>query len=101
MKTLCKHHGCKVIDNIRAPRYHDKKALIGVYQINKKQDHYLIKFTDTKKDGSLCYPQPRYVSRKDIIKNKIETNGSIECYPVPMDDLEVVEIKERCEHEYI
>lgn len=98
---LCKHHGYKVITNIKAPRYHDKKALIGVYQISKKHDGYLIKFSDTKKDGSLQYPQPRYGSRSMIIRHKIESNGSIDNYAVPMDKLEVVEIKEHCEHEYI
>lgn len=96
---LCKHNGYKVIDNIRAPRYHDKKVLIGVYQLSKKNPDYIIRFTDIKKDGTKQYPQDRYISGKVIKQHKKESNGTIDCYAVPMDKLEIIEYMPHCEHE--
>lgn len=98
MKTLCKHHGLKSI-KIWNPRYHDKKVLIGVHHI-KKSPEYIIRFTDRKEDGTLRYPGDRIIQSKVIRKHKKVSNGTIDCYAVPMDKLDKVTYKEHCEHEY-
>lgn len=96
---VCKHTQFKVIE-IWSPRFHDKKTLIGVHHIKKKLDNYVIRFTDKNKDGELRYPGDRFIKRKDIVGHKTESNGTIDCYVVPMSKLtDKLEVRPHCEHE--
>lgn len=74
--------GCQLID-IWQPRWKDRRVLIAKYKVGT---HNEITFSKTKSlEGSF------YISGNDIIKHPLETNGTIACYAVPLDDLEKLE----------
>jgi len=65
--------------NVWSPRYHDKVVLIAKYKV---QDNNVIKFTKDKNwKGS--YP----LTKNQITKYPIESNGSINCYAVSLNEL--------------
>jgi hypothetical protein len=64
---------------IWSPRYHDRKVLIAKYKV---QDSNVVKFTKDKRlTGS--YP----LTRAQIVKYPLESNGTIPCYAVSLDEL--------------
>jgi hypothetical protein len=73
---------CKLIE-IWAPRYKDRKILIAKFKVGT---HNEIVFTRAKH-----LPDHYYLSGKLIRSCPIETNGTIECYAVPVDELEPIE----------
>jgi hypothetical protein len=63
------------------PRWHDRKVLIAKYKV-----HYginRITFTKAKQLKQKVY----CMDGADIAKYPIETNGTIECYSIPLDEL--------------
>jgi hypothetical protein len=60
------------------PRWHDRKVLIAIYKV--KSGINIIKFTKCK-----SIPGKFYLTDLEIKKYPIESNGSIDCYAVPLD----------------
>ena len=73
---------------IWTPRWHDRKVLLAAHKVGT---HNKIKFTKAKSLGE----EPYYISGAKVKKCKKETNGTIMCYAVPLDDLEPLEINVR------
>ncbi len=73
------------------PRYHDRVVLLSK---NKVGTHNKIRFTKAPSMGDGLY----YVSDKVVKKCKVESNGTIKCYAVPLDELERLEITEKTEY---
>lgn len=67
------------------PRYHDKKVLLARYKVCDGDNK--IVFTKAKHLAGKTF----HVSGDVVRKCKLETNGSIPCYAVPMDALTVEE----------
>lgn len=70
------------------PRFHDKVVLLAKYKVG---EHNKIVFTKAPSMGT----EPYYVSGATVKKCKLETNGAIKCYAVPINKLEPLEITER------
>lgn len=94
MKRLCRHTPHRTIDDIFAPKYSTNEVLINVNKIREGVDDYLIHFS---KAPSL--PGWFHVSRKDVVKQRIQGNGAGKCYVISMDLLEPFEPIKECEHE--
>lgn len=88
---LCRHTQFRSLV-IFAPRWHDRRVLIAAHKVG---EHNKITFSKTP-----SLPETYYLSKKEITKYKKESNGTIQCYCVPIDDLRVLELPERCEHDY-
>lgn len=89
MIDLCKHTQFKVLE-IWEPRWHDRRALIAKYKVG---EHNKITFPKTK-----SMPDTYYLSGKTIKKYKQESNGTIMCYCVPLDELEQLKLNDMCIH---
>lgn len=87
---LCKHQGAKSFD-IWNPRWHDKRVLMAVHKVS---DHNRVVFSKSK-----ALKGEFYISGKIVKRYKKENNGKIECFSVPLDKFEPLEIKAHCEHE--
>ena len=92
MIQLCRHAGVKYHE-VWSPRWHDKRVLISDYKI---KEHNIIKFT---KSPTLPDDKLHYVSGKTVRKYKKESNGSVMCYCIPLDQLQDFETATHCEHE--
>jgi hypothetical protein len=92
MTPLCKHTQFKYLE-IWQPRYHDKKVLLAKFKVGQ---HNKVVFTKAPSMGT----DPYYISGQTVKKYKLETNGSVQCYAVPVDEFVPLELAERCEHEY-
>lgn len=66
---------------IWSPRYHDNVVLIAKYKVCNGQN--MIRFTRAKHLLGKTFR----VSGDEIRRCKVETNGRIPCYAVPMDKL--------------
>lgn len=75
-----------VID-IWTPRYHDRKVLIAVYKV--KENNKIV-FSKAKHLADKVY----YMSGRQIRSYPVDTNGKVQCYAVPLDELEPLEYKE-------
>jgi hypothetical protein len=73
---------------IWTPRYHDQTVLLAAHKVGL---HNKILFTKAKHLGT----DPYYVSGKTIKKYKKESNGKIDCYAVPLGELEPLIINTR------
>ena len=64
--------------DIWQPRWHDRRVLIAKYKVVKSDN--LIRFTKapTLSGKVFCLPY------EEIVCHPIETNGSIDCYSVPL-----------------
>lgn len=69
---------------IWAPRWHDRKVLIAKYKVCNGKN--VIIFTKGTLKGKKFY-----IMGSDLVKHTLETNGTISCYAVPLDDLKVEE----------
>lgn len=65
------------------PRYHDKTVLLAMRNVGT---HNEIVFTKDKN-----WPGSYYLSGDTIKSSPVVTNGTIMCYAVPLDKLEVLE----------
>lgn len=65
------------------PRWKDRKVLIAKYKVGT---HNRIVFTKTK-----SMPGEYYLSGEAIRRYPLQTNGTLECYAVPMDELQRLE----------
>ena len=64
---------------IWTPRWHDRKVLIAKYKVETTND---IEFTKGTLKGK------KYtVSGKDIVKHPLESNGTLSCYAVPLNEI--------------
>lgn len=86
---LCKHAGYRLY-NIVEPRWHDKRVLLAAHKV---RNHNVIKFK------SKMLPDLYYLSGATIKSFSKQSNGSIDCYAVPLDRLEAFDYLEHCEHE--
>lgn len=68
------------------PRYKDRVVLVAKYKV--KQQNKVV-FTKAKHLAGKEY----YLSGADVAKYPIDTNGTLDCYAIPLDDLEPLEIK--------
>lgn len=73
--------------DIWSPRYRDRKVLIASYKV--KENNKII-FTRAKHLAGHEY----YMSGAKIRSYPIDTNGKVQVYAVPLDDLESLEYKE-------
>jgi hypothetical protein len=74
------------------PRYRDKVVLLNKRRVGA---HNKITFTKAPSMGT----QPYYANGSMVKKCKLDTNGTIPCYAVPLDKLEPLEINRRSVHE--
>lgn len=72
----------QVID-VWQPRWRDKVVLIASWKVGT---HNEITFSRTK-----SMPETYYLSGETIRACPMDTNGSVGCYAVPMDKLEILE----------
>lgn len=73
------------------PRYHDNMVLLAKRKVGT---HNKIVFTKAPSMGSAPY----YVSGATVKKCKLDDNGKIPCYAVPVDKLEPLEINEKSDY---
>ena len=67
------------------PRWKDRVVLIAKYKVG---EHNKITFTKTKSMAD------RYYLSGETIRNcPLDTNGTTDCYAVPMDKLELLEVE--------
>lgn len=88
--TTCKHMPMQLFD-IWEPRYRDKTVLLAARKVG---DHNKIVFSKAPSMGT----EPYYITGKKVKSYKKEDNGKINCYVVPLDELEPLEYQELCEH---
>lgn len=62
------------------PRWHDKTVLLAKHKVNDTNE---VCFTKAPSLGT----EPYYVSGEIVKKCKIESNGKIDCYAVPLTEL--------------
>lgn len=72
--------------DIWQPRWKDRTVMIAKYKVGT---HNLINFTKTP-----TMKDEYYLSGATITKFPLETNGKVECYCVPLDELIVFEGRE-------
>ncbi len=63
------------------PRWHDRKVLIAKYKVSQGTNEII--FTKAKN----LIGKRFYLRGEEIIKYPLETNGTIDCYAVPLDKL--------------
>lgn len=76
--------------SIWEPRWRDRKVLLAKHKVG---DHNKIVFSGnpaTKRNS--MGDKPYYVSGTTVKKFKKESNGSIDCYAVPVSELEPLEL---------
>lgn len=73
---------CQLL-TIKQPRWRDRVVLLAKYKVGT---HNKIVFSDTP-----SMPGAYYVSGTTAAGYPLESNGKIQCYAVPLDDLEVLE----------
>lgn len=91
---LCAHTQFRSF-SIYSPRWHDRRVLLADYKL---QDHNKILFTG--KDGESMGDQPYYISKKAAKKYPKESNGTIMCRAIPLDELQLLQVNKMCEHLY-
>ncbi len=80
--TLSKDTSCQLFQ-INQPRWHDKTVLLAKYRVGQ---HNEVIFRYARN-----YPDSYYLSGEEIKQHPIETNGTIECYAIPLNKLELLE----------
>ena len=75
--------------DILQPRYHDNVVLLAKYKIDKLGGHNIIHI----KKGA--YSGDWYIDNKTVYKYPFESNGKIQCYAVPLDELKIYEGREK------
>lgn len=77
--------------DIWSPRYHDKTVLLSMGKVKATKCKYIkVKFTKANSmEGDWVVPTAT------VKKCRVESNGTIQCYVVPLDKLEVLEINQR------
>lgn len=73
------------------PRYHDKTALLNGPKVKRATTQWVrVKFTKAKSmEGDWV------VSRSKVMKYPLQSNGTIQCYAVPLSELNILEIDEK------
>jgi hypothetical protein len=84
--VISKHTPLNVIE-IWQPRYKDRKVLVACYKV---QEHNKIVFSKAKHLADREF----YIRGREARMHPVETNGTISCYAVPMDDLQPLEYQE-------
>lgn len=81
--------------DIWQPRWHDKTVLLSVGKVRAAKTKYLrIIFSKTPSmDGDWV------IDTTQVKKHKKETNGTIQCYVVPLSELLPLEVVDREPHE--
>lgn len=67
------------------PKYSDQTVLLAIHKVG---EHNKIVFTKSSSMGT----EPYYVSGDTVKKCKKESNGKIQCYAVPLNKLETLEL---------
>lgn len=68
---------------IKQPRWKDRVALLAKYKIGT---HNIVRFTETP-----SMTQDYYISGEAVRQHPLTSNGKIECYQVPLTDLDYLE----------
>jgi hypothetical protein len=90
---LCKHEPHTTIDWVREPRYHDDSILLHKGKMDLANEHLIIKFVKCNK-----YPDWFYMSKKDVVKQKVQANGKGEVYVVSMKKAKPFTAIKMCNH---
>ena len=88
---ICRHIPLRLFE-IKHPRYHDRKVLLKASRIG---GHNKVVFSEAPSLGT----DPYYISGKIAKKYKKESNGTIQCYSIPLDELKPFELTNKCIHE--
>ena len=88
---LCRHSGAKKHE-IWHPLYSENRVLIACHKVG---EHNIIEFTKAK-----SLPGLYYVSGKTARKYKKTSNGQIDCFSIPLSELQPYELMQHCPHEY-
>jgi hypothetical protein len=73
---------CNVVE-IWQPRWKDRTVLIAKYKVGS---HNIVRFTKAK-----SLSDDYYLSGNKIKNFPINNNGKVDCYVVPLDELEILE----------
>lgn len=76
------------------PRYHDQTVMLAKRKVGT---HNKIVFTKAPSMGT----EPYYISGNTVKKCKLDNNGAIPCYAVPIDKLEPLEISDKSDKEWL
>lgn len=76
------------IIEIYEPRWHDRTVLVATYKV--KSGYNYIKFTKVSENSGLKGKLYRFHST-EINTNRVQSNGRIPCFAIPMEILELVE----------
>lgn len=87
----CRHTPMKAFE-IFAPKYSTKQVLLKAIKVG---EHNKITFTKAPSMGT----DPYYISGKNVKKYPKDSNGSIMCYSVPLEELEPLEYQDGCIHQ--
>lgn len=77
----------KTLFDIKAPRYHDKRVLLKASKVDKGQDYLLVRFSEAPTmEGDWV------ITRRRAKQYPKESNGVIQCYSLPLNALDILEI---------
>lgn len=77
--------------DIWEPRWRDRRVLLAKRRI---KDHNKVIISQEKADGTRYFPEPLYISGKDAKKYKVESNGVIDVYSIPLEAFSLLIINE-------
>ena len=73
------------IRDIWQPRWHDRKVLIAKHKVVSNVTTHVIQFSKAP-----TLPHEYHIPTAQLSKYPVETNGTVPCYCVPLNDFEVV-----------
>jgi len=92
---LCEHDSYTTITKVLEPRYHDKSILISKETVDEANEHLVIRFAkETPKNEYGWF----YMSKTMVQKQKLQPNGRILVYVVPLSKREEFIGIKNCKH---
>lgn len=73
------------IKDIWQPRWHDRKVLIAKHRVAVNAITHVIMFSK-----SPTLKDEYHILTSQLVKYPVETNGTVQCYAVPLNDFEVI-----------
>lgn len=83
---------------IQEPRWHDRRVLLADHKLGK---YNKVIITALDKDGNKHFPDTLYISGRDAKKFPKQSNGTIDCRAVPINEFKILEISERSLHDIL
>ena len=90
---ICEHDSYTTIDWVKQPRYHDDCILISQEKVDRANDLLVIKFTECKK-----YPDWFVIEKRVAQRQKLQQNGRILVYAIPLSKREEFIGIKNCKH---